>query len=245
MPVLERLPGPDDEERSNLVDMAQPLEVIVTSIKHIECIRLIRDGIHAVDVVDLRIGDVKDRRHMGLQIKERMYLDSSFGASEMSPVINTEAQVNCRRVKGIDLSARLEDIRYLLLLSHLHRVIGKLLKDAIVAGAVRFRKVAAHYVPAQSAAVKLLLDGLGRRNEAPQRGLPGQLAAHQRQKLIPAGEILDVLVSFVLHEDAKKYKLVEDLYKLGENVRTYIHGGRISSAKLSSNRCALKILATF
>lgn len=54
--------------------MVQVLEVIVTTVKHIESIRLIRDDIHGVDVVNLRIEDVKDCRHLGFQIKERMDL---------------------------------------------------------------------------------------------------------------------------------------------------------------------------
>ena len=57
--------------------------------------------------------------------------------------------------------------------------------------------------------------------------------------------MLDVLVSIILFHDAKEDKLIQEFDHLSENVRTFVHVGRISSAKLSSNRCALKNLATY
>ena len=124
-------------------------------------------------------------------------------------------------------------------------MVGKLLKDAIIASIIRFGEVAPGNVPTHSERVKLLLDWCRRYDESPQRRLSGQLAKHQGEELVPAGKVLDILVAIILFYDAKEDKLIQEFDHLSENVRTCVHIGSLSSAKLSSNRCALKNLATF
>ena len=84
---------------------------------------------------------------------------------------------------------------------------------------------------------------ISRRPLSPRR--PGHLTKPHGEQLVPAGKVLDVLVAIILFHDAKEDKLIQEFDHLSENVRTCVHIGSYSSAKLSSNRCALKNLATF
>lgn len=104
------------------------------------------------------------------------------------------------------------------LLSYRHSVVGALLKDVIIASVVRFRQVASSNIAAKSERVKLALDRSGSNDKSSQRWLAGQLTKHQREQLVPAGEVLDILVSVVLFDDAKEDKLIQELDHLSENV---------------------------
>lgn len=225
--------------------MVKPFEVVVCPVKHIEGTRFVWDSIHPVDIMELCLRNMKDRRNLSFQVKQGVNLDSTFRPPEMSPFINTEAEVNCRRIKGIDLSSEFEDVIQPHPLSDANRVISELFKDARISGVVCLGEVTAGNIPTQSEGVELLLHGRRSQDETSQRGLPGQLAKHQGEQLVPAGKVLDVLVAVILFHDAEEDKLIQEFDHLSENVRTCVHGGSISSAKLSSNRCALRNLATF
>jgi hypothetical protein len=103
-------------------------------------------------------------------------------------------------------------------LSHRYRVVGELFEDVIIAGVVRFRQVASGNIAAKSEGVKLTLDGGGSNDESSQRRLAGQLTKHQREQLVPAGEVLDILVTVILFYDAKEDKLIQELDHLSENI---------------------------
>ena len=64
------------------------------------------------------------------------------------------------------------------LLSYRHGMVGKLLKDVIIAGVVCFRQVASSNIAAKSESVKLALYGRGRNDKSSQRRLAGQLTKH-------------------------------------------------------------------
>jgi len=103
-------------------------------------------------------------------------------------------------------------------LSYRYRVVGELFEDAIIASVVCFRQVASSNITAKSEGVKLTLDGGRSNDESSQRRLAGQLTKHQREQLVPAGEVLDILVTVILFYDAKEYKLIQELDHLSENV---------------------------
>ena len=117
MPVAERFLGADNKVRANLFDVVESSEVSICPVKHIEGSRLVWDDIHSIDIMNLRFGNMEDRWYLGLKIKKRMDFDATLGASEVSPLVNAETQVNCRRIKGINLSAEFEYVRYSLFLS--------------------------------------------------------------------------------------------------------------------------------
>jgi predicted nicotinamide N-methyase len=103
-------------------------------------------------------------------------------------------------------------------LSYRDRVVGELFENAIVASVVCFRQVASSNIAAKSEGVKLTLDGGRSNDESSQRRLAGQLTKHQREQLVPAGEVLDILVTVILFDDAKEDKLIQKLDHLSENV---------------------------
>ena len=103
-------------------------------------------------------------------------------------------------------------------LSYRYRVVGELFKDVIIAGIVGFRQVAPSNKAAKTEGVKLTLDGGRCNDKSPQRRLAGQLTKHQREQLIPAREVLDILVTVILFYDAKEDKLIQELDHLSENI---------------------------
>ncbi len=123
-----------------------------------------------------------------------------------------------RNTKIRSSSTKLEDVLYSHPLNYRDRVVGELFEDEIVASVVCFRQVASSDIAAKSEGVKLTLDGGQSNDESSQRRLAGQLTKHQREQLVPAGEVLDILVTVILFYDAKEYKLIQELDYLSENV---------------------------
>lgn len=138
MLVLERVLGTHDKEGSNLLNVVKSSEVVVCPVKHIEGSRFIWDGIHPVDIMVFRLRYVEDGWHLGFKVEQSMNFDPSFRPPEMSPFVNAETEVNCRLIKGIDLSSEFKDVLNPHLLSDAYCVVGKLLKDAIIACIIRF-----------------------------------------------------------------------------------------------------------
>ena len=94
--VLERVLGTHDKEGANLLNVVKSSEVVVCSVKHIEGSRFIWDGIHPVDIMELRLRYVEDGWHLGFKVEQSMNFDPSFRPPEMSPFVNAETKVNCR-----------------------------------------------------------------------------------------------------------------------------------------------------
>ena len=115
-------------------------EVVVTSVKDVERVIFIRNDIHCFCIVDSCWRYVKECWNLGFQIIQCMHLDTTFPLSEQSPFKGAQAQVNCRRIKGIDVSIQLEDVNDPTSLSFCDDLIGKLLEDAIIALGVGIRK---------------------------------------------------------------------------------------------------------
>ena len=91
MLVPETALGSDNKEGTNLFDVVEPPEVTVRSVKQIEGAWFVWDGIHPVDVVELRLRNEEDRRNLSLKIEQSMNLDPAFLPSEVSPFVNAEA----------------------------------------------------------------------------------------------------------------------------------------------------------
>lgn len=79
----------------------------------------------------------------------------------------------------------------------------ELFEDSIIARIVCFRQVAPSNNAAKSGGVNLTLDWDGSNGESSRRWLARQQAKHQREQLVPAGEVLDILVTVILFYDAK------------------------------------------
>ena len=68
-----------------------------------------------------------------------------------------------------------------------------------------------------------------------------ELSEHQSKKLIPAGVMLDIMVSIVLVNKTAELVIVQKLYQLGEYIFVFVHlAVNLSGCKIAnSNRRAL------
>ena len=69
-----------------------------------------------------------------------------------------------------------------------------------------------------------------------------ELSKHQSKELIPAGEMLDIMVSIVLVNKTAELVIVQKLYQLGEYIFVFVHlAVNLSGCKITnSNRRALQ-----
>ncbi len=66
-----------------------------------------------------------------------------------------------------------------------------------------------------------------------------ELSKHQSKELIPAGEMLDIMVSIVLVNKTAELVIVQKLYQLGEYIFVFVHLAVNLSAKLQIQIVAL------
>ena len=118
----------------------ETFEIIVTSVVDVERVLFIRNDIHCFCIMDLCWSYVKKGGYLRLKIIQSVYLDSSFPLSEQSPFKGAQTSVNCRRIKGIDVSIQLEDVNDSASLSLRDDFVGKILENAIIPLRVGIRK---------------------------------------------------------------------------------------------------------
>ncbi len=123
---------PDDEECSRGIDPVESGKVKVASVKDIADQRLVRKPVHRVDIMHLGIGDPVEYRYLCDNVNLRMYPDAGLGTSELRPFENGHAEVNRRRVNGIEPAVQFKLAGETAGLCHAHHVEGKLLKDAVI-----------------------------------------------------------------------------------------------------------------
>ena len=99
---------PDDKECSEHMDPIEPGKVKVASVKHIARKRLVCEPVHRVDIVHLGIGDSVEDRYLRDDINLSMDPDTRLCASELCPSEYGHAEINSRRVDGIESSMQLE-----------------------------------------------------------------------------------------------------------------------------------------
>lgn len=105
---------------------------------------------------------MEKRRHLSLDIEECMDFYSTLLSSERCPSEDCQTKFDGCRVKGIDVPAKVEDLRNSQSTSLFYHVVGKLFEDVIVSVLVRFCQIAACNPLTKSEAVSLSLVGFHR-----------------------------------------------------------------------------------
>lgn len=84
--VLEMLLLSDDKHGINALYSIQSGKVVVTFVKDIERIRLVRYLIYYILVMKFRFSNVNVGRNLSDNIKQCMHLDSALGFAEVCPL---------------------------------------------------------------------------------------------------------------------------------------------------------------
>ena len=84
--------------------------------------------------------------------------------------------------------------------------------------------------------------GLKSHNQVSKTLTVTELTEHQRKKLVPAGEMLDITVPVILVNKATELVIIQKLYQLGEHIFVFVHlAVNLFGCKITnSNRRALK-----
>lgn len=130
------------EVSSDALNVVKTFEVVTAPVEDVERVLLVGYDVHRLHVMDSRGSDVEEGWDLGLDVVQRMHLDSSLPFSEQRPFEDAQTQVDGCRVEGIDVAAKLEDLRCSALTGLCYHAAGELLEDAVVATAVGLGKVA-------------------------------------------------------------------------------------------------------
>ena len=179
------------------MDVMKPFEVVVPSVKDVERVLFIRDLVHRLRVMRLGWCNPKERRDIGLNIIQRMHLDSSFGFSEKRPFKSAQAQIYRGGVERVHLASKLEDFGSTASLGFRYNTVSELLEDAVVSTLVGFGKIALRGCFTKPQMVCFRGVSLCGKYNIPEAFAVGKLAKHQNGQLVPASEVLDIPVSFV------------------------------------------------
>ena len=222
----------------NLIDIIEPLQVKVSSVKHVVSSLFIRDLVHRALVMHLRLGDVYERGNVRLNLIKRMHLDARFGSTELCPPEDAQAKVDGSRIEGKHLPLYLKLFVDSLSSRNVYHMVGKLFKDTWFTSFVDLCEIASRYVLAKA---KMICFVGMRRDDTRQitkAVTVTQLPEHHDEQLIPASEMLHVFISFVFHYNSIKDSLRQELYKLGEDIFSGVH--RMTDLLLECKGCQFK-----
>ena len=82
------------EVGSDALYVVKSLEVVVAPVEDVERVSFIGYGIHRLHVMDSRWSDVEEGWNPGLDVIQRMHLDSSLPFSEQRPFKDAQTQVD-------------------------------------------------------------------------------------------------------------------------------------------------------
>jgi len=230
---------PDNEECTEDMNLIESGEVKVASVKHIASQRLVCEPVHRVDIMHLGMGDSVENWNLCDDINLSMDPDARLCTSELCPSEYGHAEINSRRVDGIESSMQLELLRDAPGLGNRHHVESELLKDTMVSEGVGFGQ----HLPVDGLVPKAEVLGLLTMCdcnicEFPQTSASNELAKHQNQQMVPVRHCPAFGSVVVFGEYSPELPLREELYNLRKNEypRMHICSDFESDAKVSISK---------
>ncbi len=222
--VLEMILSSDDKHGTDALDSIQSGKVIVSFVKDIERIRLVRYLIHCIHIMKLCLGNVNIGRNLSDHIKQGVHLDSALGFAEVCPLEQTHAEIYRRRIERVELAIENERPCDSLALGKVNHMVSKLLKYLVISVGVSIRQIAKLYVSTtKTEMVALTLDGINDCSDFPETVTARELSEHHDKELIPTGEMLHPLITFVSFYNAIKDSFRKKTNELTEYVFACIH----------------------
>ena len=214
----------NDEEGSGYGNLIKPGEVKISSVKDIACQRLICEPVHGVDIMYVGIGDSVKYGNLRDDVHLRVDLDARLRTSELRPAKERHAEVNSRRVHGIEPAVQLKLSCNPSLLRKEHHVESKFLKDAIVSEVVDLGKCTLLDGSLSESEMKRLLSMSGCYFcEFPQSTTAHELSEHEDEKLTPVRRSLVFGPVVELDHKAFEIPLWKEAGYLSENVLSNMH----------------------
>lgn len=220
---------PDYKERIHLLNVIEPSQIPIASIKNISGQRLIINHIKCVDIMDCGFGDIEHSGYLRDYIQLCMELYARLGASELRPFIDAHAQINCAGIKGIELATDAKFSVKACLLRLFNHMVGELLKHMPIPVSIASGEdVAVNGIFAKSEMERFL--GMSRCDigQLTKATAPEKLAEHENQQLSPVGQlpfggaVFDSVFNSALH-DSFKFSLWQKVGDLAENISSCMH----------------------
>ena len=201
------------------MDLEEFLEGIVAAIEHVIRTRLVGNLAHHLGIVDRGLRDMEERWNGSLQIVKEMNLYTTFPFSELGPPEDRQAQRYRCRVERIDFPVQLEDVNHSFATGLGHHVEGEVFENPIVPVLVdSCQSRLCDRLGAHTHVVALRLVGLQRDNQVSQTFAVAELAKYHDKQLVPAGEVLDIVVALVLANEVVELAPVQKRGELRENI---------------------------
>lgn len=209
---------------SDEIDCKEPCKIKISTIKNVISIRFVRNFIHGIHVINFGLRDMKKGWDLSHNIKERMYLNASFGLAKVCPPEKIQTQVDSSRIKGLKPPSDFKFFGNSFFLCNGYHFVGKFFKNPTVSAGVRLCQIAAGYQNLTEAQM-VRLRGMccNYANKLSEAITAGKLAIHHYKQLIPAAKRLDIFVTLKFHNDTIKNSLWKILHELTENIFSFVH----------------------
>ena len=214
----------DDKIGVDDVDFVQSGKVVIPLVKDVERIRLIRDVIHRINIMDFSFRNMNVCGNLGDNVKQGMNFDSSFCLPEESPLEQAKTEVYGGGVKSIEFSVQDELPVQSLALGKTNHIVGELLEYPVVPVRIGIGNVAELDVSAtKSEMVTLGSDGVNDTDDFSETVATRKLSEHHHKKLVPTRERFYVFVATVLLDYSIKNSFRQKLHELTEKIFSAIH----------------------
>ena len=182
-------------------------------------IRFVRYLIHCIHIMKFCFCNVNVGRNLSDHIKQGVHLDSALGVAEVCPLEQTHAKIYRRRIESVELAIENERPCDSLALGKVNHMVGKLLKYLVISLGVSIRQIAQLYVAAtKTEMVTLTLDSVNDCRNFSETITARELSEHHDKELIPTGEMLHPLITFVSFYNAIKDSFRKKTNELTEYV---------------------------
>lgn len=218
------------KEGIHLLNLVKPLQIPVTTVEDVTRSRFIVNDIHCIDIMYGSIRNMNQGWYLSDDIKLSMQFDSGLCAPKLSPIKHTHAEVDGRRVEGIELTSDTELRPDSGFLSQSYHVIGELFEHMPVAVSItsgKYRPI--HLVLPKSQVERLTSVGRCDIGEFPKTATAEKLTEHEHEQLSPIRQlpaqcrILYVVLSSCSHNPLEK-SLWQKVNDLTEYISSCIHG---------------------
>ena len=237
----------NDKEGSRYGNLIKSSKVKVASVKDIACQRLICEPVHSVDIMHVGIGDSVEHGNLSDDVHLRVDFDARLRNPELCPAKERHAEIDSRRVHGIEPAVQLKLSRNPSLLRKEHHVDSKLFKDTIVSEVVDLgKRTLLNGSLSESEMKRLLSMGGCYICEFPQSTTPHKLSEHKDEKLAPVRRGLALGPVVELDYKAFEIPLWKEAGYLSENVLSDMHkypkfdlGAKVRISKVRQGFCDL------
>ena len=237
----------NDEEGPGYGNLVKSGEVKIASVKDIARQRLVCEPVHGVDVMHVGVGNPVEYGNLRDDIHLRMDFDARLRTSELRPTKERHAEVDSRRVHGIEPAVQLKLSCNPPLLRKEHHVEGKLLKDAIVSEIVDLgKRTLLDGSLSESEMKRLLSMGGCYICEFPQSTTAHELSENEDEKLTPVRRSLALGPVVELDHKAFEIPLWKKTGYLSKNVLSDMHkypkfdlGAKVRISKVRQGFCDL------